>query len=152
MSDETKVKNLKSKLQALNIFEGTWITQGTVHRGSGNKPAELRAVDVYEWLPGKSFMLHRVDAYMADAPAQSIEVMGYDTKRGGYVTRSYDDQGVTAEFSARLDGNSWEINGESVRFKGAFKANATKLAGTWEQLDADGKWASWMEIELIKVT
>lgn len=97
-------------------------------------------------------MLHRVDAQMAGVPAQSIEVMGYDAASGCYVTRSYDDQGTSAEFAARLDGNDWEIDGKSVRFKGAFKDNKYKLAGTWEQLGADGKWAHWMDIELRKVT
>lgn len=41
MGDKTDAKTLKTKLQALNIFEGTWITHGTIHGDNGKKPAEL---------------------------------------------------------------------------------------------------------------
>ncbi|MBC8119936.1 MAG: DUF1579 family protein [Burkholderiaceae bacterium] len=138
--------------RALDIFEGKWITHGTIHAVGGEKAAEMHAVDQYEWLPGGFFMVHHVDARMDGVPAQSIEVIGYDAGRGCYVTRSYDDKGSSAEFTARLEGDNWEIDGEPMRFRGAFKDNAATLSGTWEQLGDGGKWTPWIDIELRKVT
>lgn len=141
-----------AKLRALEIFKGKWVTQGTFRTVVGKKAAEMRAVDTYEWLPGKFFMLHHVDARMDGVATQSIEVMGYDSKRKCYVTRSYDDQGESAEFTARLDGRTWEIDGETMRFRGAFDDDGSKLSGTWEQRGDDRKWKPWLDIELRKVT
>lgn len=147
-----KVQKPSAKLDALNIFVGKWITRGTVHAAGGKPSSEMRAVDAYEWLPGQFFMLHRVDANMDGMVAHSIEVMGYDVKRGCYVTRSYDDQGLSAEFRARLDGHSWEIDGDTMRFRGAFSDGGATLSGTWEQTGDGGKWSPWIDIELRKVS
>jgi hypothetical protein len=138
--------------RALDIFEGKWITRGTIYAVGGEKTTEMHAVDEYEWLPGKFFMVHHVDARMDRVSAQSVEVMGYDAQQNCYVTRSYDDQGASADFTARLDGNDWEIDGETMRFRGAFKDHAATLSGTWEQLGDGGKWTPWIDIELRKVT
>ena len=147
-----KVKKPSVKLQALNVFAGKWITQGTVHAVGGKPSSEMRAVDAYEWLPGQFFMLHRVDANMDGMVAKSIEIMGYDAERGCYVTRSYDDQGMSVQFTARLDGHSWEIDGDTMRFRGAFSGDRGTLSGTWEQRSDDGKWTPWIDIEVRKVT
>ena len=137
--------------RALEVLAGKWITQGTIRGGAGEPPSSMRAIDTYEWLPGEFFLLHRVDAVMGGAVARSIEIIGYDTERGCYVTRSYDDQGGTEEFTARLTGQSWAIDGEQVRFRGSFSAGGSVLAGTWERRGNDGMWERWMEIELQKL-
>ena len=141
-----------AKHRALDIFAGKWITQGTIRATKGTAAAEMHAIDRYEWLPGGYFMLHKVDALIAGNVSQSIEVMGYDKAQGCYVTRSYDDQGMTEEFTARLKGQAWFIDGENVRFKGGFNAGGTLLAGTWEQRKDNKQWIPWMDIELRKVT
>lgn len=151
-SKAAKVQKPGVKHHALDIFEGKWITHGTIHAVGGEKTAEMHAVDAYVWLPGKFFMVHHVDARMDRVSAQSTEIMGYDDKRGSYVTRSYDDQGASVEFTARLDGDNWEIDGETMRFRGAFKDDAATLSGTWEQLGDGGTWTRWIDIELRKVT
>lgn len=147
-----KVQKPSAKLQALNIFVGKWITRGTVHAAGGKPSSEMRAVDAYEWLPGEFFMLHHVDANMGGMVAHSIDVMGYDAERGCYVTRSYDDQGLSAEFTARLDGHRWEIDGDTMRFRGAFSDGGATLSGTWEQTGDGGKWLPWIDIKLRKVS
>jgi len=147
-----KVGKPSAKLQALTVFVGKWITHGTIHAAGGKSSSEIRAVDEYKWLPGQFFMLHQADARMDGKPAQSIEVLGYDAKRGCYLTRSYDDQGVSVEFTARLDGHRWEIDGETMRFRGAFSDDVATLSGTWEQLGDGDKWSPWMDIKLRKVT
>ena len=141
-----------SEHRALNVLAGKWITQGTIRTTGHAAPCEMRAIDRYEWLPGEFFMLHTVDALIGDAVSQSIELIGYEAKQACYVTRSYDDQGTSDGFTARLVGLAWSIDGEKLRFKGAFNTRGCVLAGTWEQRGDHGQWNPWMDIELRKVT
>ena len=97
-------------------------------------------------------MLHNVDALIGTTVSQSIEVIGYDAQQACYVARSYDDQGASDGFTAQLEGRAWSIDGEKVRFKGAFNPSGSVLAGTWEQRSNHGQWNPWMDIELRKVT
>ena len=140
-----------AKHRALSVFAGKWITQGSIRATDEAASVELRAIDRYEWLPGGFFMLHQVDALIGTTASQSIEVMGYDAQQACYVTRSYDDQGTSDGFTAQLKGRAWSIDGEKVRFRGAFDASCSILAGTWEQRNSQGRWHPWMDIKLRKV-
>ena len=122
-----------AKHLALGVFSGKWITQGTIRATEGAAASEMRAIDQYEWLPGGFFMLHKVDAQLAGSVSQSIELIGYDAEQDCYVMRSYDDQGTSEGFTAHLKGRAWSIDGQMVRFRGAFNANGSVLAGTWDQ-------------------
>ena len=95
-----------AKHRGLGIFAGKWITQGTIRATEGSASAEMRAIDRYEWLPGGFFMLHKVDALIGGTVSQSIEVIGYDKEQACYVTRSYDDQGMSDGFTAHLKGSA----------------------------------------------
>ena len=140
-----------AKHRALSVFAGKWITQGSICATDEAASFEMRAIDRYEWLPGGFFMLHKVDALIRATVSQSIEVIGYDAQQSCYVTRSYDDQGASDGFTARLEGPAWSIDGEKVRFRGAFEQGGSVLAGTWEQRNAQEDWRMWMDIELRKV-
>jgi Protein of unknown function (DUF1579) len=141
-----------AKHLALSVFAGNWITQGTIRATKDAAASEMRAIDRYEWLPGGFFMLHTVDALIGGSVSQSIEVIGYDSEHACYVTRSYDDQGTSDDFTARLNGQAWSIDGEKVRFRGAFNADGAVLTGTWEQRSGQARWREWMDIALRKVT
>jgi hypothetical protein len=141
-----------AKHGALSVFAGRWITQGSIRATDESAPVEMRAIDRYEWLPGGFFMLHKVDALIGGAVLQSIEVIGYDAQQVCYVTRSYDDQGTSDGFTAQLKARAWSIDGEKVRFRGAFDASGLVLAGTWAQRSSRGRWNPRMDIELRKVT
>ena len=141
-----------AKHRALDVLAGKWITQGTIRATGDASLSKMRAIDQYEWLPGGFFMLHKVDALIAGAVSQSIEVIGYDAAQACFVTRSYDDQGTSDVFTARLKGRAWSIDGEKVRFRGAFEADGSVLAGIWEQRSSQRRWSPWMDIKLRKVT
>lgn len=148
MADEETTRH--PALKALERFLGVWNTTGEIE-ANGDEPAGvLTATDRYEWLPGKHFMLHTVDARMNGEPHRSIEIIGYDAERNSCVARSYDDGGATDEFLCALEGRSWRIVGETMRFSGAFAADDRTMSGAWELQDAEGEWARWMEITLTR--
>jgi hypothetical protein len=138
-----------STFGALECFVGVWNTQGRIMPTQDAAEQLLVATDTYEWLPGKRFMLHRVDARLGTEVSRSIEVIGWNGNVGELFSTSYDDKGLTSHFHCKLEGQEWIIDGDGIRFRGSFNHDHKRLSGTWEKL-ANSKWESWMDIELTK--
>ena len=130
----------------------TGIRSWTINDGLVGSEVRWRLRDVLCGLQAQRVYVHKVDALIGGTVSQSIELIGYDAIQARNVTRSYDDQGTSDGFTARLEGRAWSIDGEKVRFRGAFDAGGSVLAGTWGQRSAKGRWSRWMDIELQKVT
>jgi hypothetical protein len=137
------------KARELDIFVGIWNTTGRIHGDQDSGDQLLVATDTYEWLPGKCFLLHRVDARLGDQISRSIEIIGWDAEANQIVSTSYGDDGSTSRFRCLLDGNSWQIDGDTMRFRGGFDDRQTQLLGNWELANEHG-WLPWMEISLTK--
>ena len=132
-------------MQRLQQFVGRWNTTGRTSEGH-----KLQATDVYEWLPGEFFIIHKWKSRLGEEAVAGIEIIGYDTEANAYFTQSYDSHGNTAKYQAYFSGNVWSIDGQSERFRGGFNDDGKVLSGDWEMLK-DGSWIHWMEIELTKV-
>lgn len=70
----TKGDARPERFQALSIFVGIWNTVGEIAATPDSPASKLLATDVYEWLPGGRFLLHRVDTRMGDTASGSIEI------------------------------------------------------------------------------
>lgn len=134
---------------SLSPFVGIWNTKGSIKASDKAEEQTLFATDIYEWLPGKCFLLHRVDARMGDDITRSTEVIGWDADEGTLFSTSYDARGGTTRFSCALDGQDWRIDGPGIRFRGAFDRDWNKLTGIWE-LAGSGLWSPWMDISLTR--
>lgn len=136
-------------IQALERFVGVWNTTGRIAAIDDKPGGELIATDTYEWLPGRHYLLHWVDARLNGQPSRSLEVVGFDADRGGCVSRSYDDQGQTGDYTCALTGDAWTITGDTLRFSGRFAPDGTSMSGTWQMKDR-GDWRDWMDITLTR--
>jgi Protein of unknown function (DUF1579) len=139
----------KNPMARFEIFIGLWNTTGNV-LAIGDSPATvLSATDTYEWLPGKRFIAHRADARFDREVSRSLEIMGYDLQRKRYVSRSFDDQGISEVFDLELNRKSWRISGDKVRFAGQFDSRGNELSGLWE-MKLLRSWKPWIELQLIR--
>ena len=129
-------------------FIGVWNTHGQVLAFEESPATIMTATDTYRWGPGRAFIIHDVDARFGGEPTRSFEVMGYEPARKRYMTRSYDDQGLTEDFRIALVGKRWTITGKTVRFDGAFDRTGNKLTGLWERKAR--RWQPWIELELVR--
>ena len=112
--------------------------------------SKLAGTDIYEWLPGGFFQLHRVEAEIGGNKVHALEVIGVDGK--GIRTQSFDSTGSSQEYRARLSGGRWKIDGCLERFRGKFSADRKTLTGRWETRKSPrGRWKAWMDIRLTKV-
>lgn len=138
-----------TEMKSLSPFVGIWNTEGKIRATEGADEQTMVATDIYEWLPGKCFLLHRVDARMGGEITRSTEVIGWDADVGKLFSTSYDAQGGTARFHCALDGRDWKIDGPGIRFRGAFDKDWNKLTGTWA-MESDGSSSPWMDISLAR--
>jgi hypothetical protein len=136
--------------QRLEPFVGTWQTQGKVHdAGTGGR---FTAQDVYEWLPGGFFFLHRWDAEMPDGLTQGIEIIGYDAESQTYFLHSYDSSGATGVMRATEADGVWSFAGDMARFTGQFHDAGTVFFGSWGLRPSEtGVWRPWMDVRLSGV-
>lgn len=136
-------------MQRLAPFVGTWHTTGTVIATS----AAYTATDIYEWLPGGHFLVHRWDAAMPDGRSQGIEIIGPDAPDGAasghYTMHSFDSTGKAETMRAVVNGNSVAYDGDGVRFRGAFNGDGSEMSGTWSlQAEGSADWEPWMSVVL----
>jgi hypothetical protein len=137
-------------MSKFEVFIGTWNTTGEVLETEASPAGTLSATDTYQWLPGKHFMVHTVDARFDREPARSMEVMGFDASKQQHFARSYDDQGSTEVFAIALEGRRFSIRGKTVRFSGAFDARKNRLRGLGERKPARAGWQPWIRLELVR--
>jgi hypothetical protein len=133
----------------LQPFIGTWDTFGTILGADGKAEGELRATDIYEWFPGKFFLLHHVEGRLGDVEVRTLEVVG-PGENGRCVARSYDNVGQSEEYSVVLQGRNWIIDSDTQRFRGSFSGDFRMLEGRWEASDYGRTWRPWMNITLRK--
>lgn len=132
-------------LQELQMFVGLWQTVGKTADGR-----LLNATDVYEWLSGRYFLIHKWNACLDNDRVEGIEIIGYDQETGKYSTRAFDSLGNSGRYLAELNGDKWIIVGETERFTGEFNSQKNKIKGFWEMY-SENEWIPWMEIVLNKI-
>jgi hypothetical protein len=139
--------------ERLAVLVGRWKTEGVTRETRGSPAARIDATDTYAWLPGRFALLHTVDAYMGDQRVEGAEIIGYDPKRGAYLTQYFGSDGpATYEATLEEEGEAlvWEMRSETTRFSGTFSSDADAINGHWELLDEGSAWRPWMDITLMK--
>ncbi|AKB77421.1 lipolytic enzyme [Methanosarcina horonobensis HB-1 = JCM 15518] len=107
--------------------------------------------DIYEWLPGGFFLIHRVDVRMGDEEVKSVEVISYDHSSQTYPMHSFDNKGNYDLLQGSVHDNTLIITGKSIRFTGVFSDKGDTITGIWEMLTASSSWLPWMDLKLTRV-
>src|SRR5262245_62766550 len=64
--------------ERLGVFIGKWINEGHTTASAGAPPLKILTSDVYEWMPGRFFVLHTAYGRIGDTDVGGTEVIGYD--------------------------------------------------------------------------
>jgi hypothetical protein len=142
--------NKQTALTLLQTFIGLWNTTGEVYDSVNGSSENIHGTDVYEWLPGGFFMLHRVNVFMGAAQSQSLEIIGFDEEQQLYTMHSFDDGGNETRMIAKPQNGMWMFEGDNLRFKGGFGDDGMTLSGNWEQRNETGKWSLFIRIHLAR--
>jgi hypothetical protein len=136
-------------LERLDALIGRWKTEG---RAADMSAERIDAIDTYERLPGGA-LLHLVDAKVGDQKVDGAEIIGYDPKRGIYLTQYFGTDGPNAYEANLLEEAGvlvWTMRSGADRFTGTFNDERNVITGHWDALDDDSNWQSWMDITLTR--
>lgn len=137
----------------LNFFAGSWKTEGEI-RGEGDaSPKEIAGHDIYEWVAGGFFLLHRVDVMMGDERTEVIEIIGSAGKKkdDGFAMRSFDNQGNVVTMKGYVETPGvFKIEGVGMRSTLELSGNQNVMTVAWEQSSEDGQWNPWMKLKLTR--
>ena len=137
-----------SRLKSLQPFIGKWST--TIAMTEGSKTSTHHATDTYRWALGEQFIFHDVEGTMGGQPVETLEIVSAKGSRN-FDLRAYDNSGAIEDYVASLDGRDWHIDGDSLRFRGAFSGDWKTLSGNWERRSGD-EWEHWLTVTLEKVS
>jgi hypothetical protein len=126
-------------IAALQPLIGSWRSSGRTVDG-----VDVEGGDVYEWLPGERFVVHRVDVRMGGEQVDVLEVIG-ERDADALLMRSFDGHGGTAVMRATVDdAGVWTFAGPTER--ATLVVAPSMMSATWER-NAGGTWEHWMDME-----
>lgn len=149
----------------LGALLGHWRTEGHV---IGHDPTPIAGTDVYEWLPGRHFLVHHVDVTVGEEHVRAIELIGdHDPATDTFTTRAYDHTGAITTMRVSIDpAGVWRFAGgadvatparpTAVPDEGAVRSTLTIAAdgrtmrALWERTDDGVEWEPWMDLRFTR--
>ncbi len=116
----------------------------------GRKAVKITTSDVYEWMPGRFFVLHTAHGRIGNVDVGGTEILGYDSAQQEYLTHFYDSSGHIQHAELSVDGDSWTWRGEATGCTGIFTNDGKTQTAHHVRL-SNGDWVPSMEVVLTKV-
>ena len=135
-------------IKQLESFIGNWKTTGTVYNEDGTTTL-FEGNDIYEWLPSRQFILHKVDVMMGGEQNLTTEILGVAGDNAFFI-HAYEMNGGFSKMTATEKDGEWLFKNEEMRFTGRFSNERDILTGTWEKKASDDTWQKWMDVTLKK--
>jgi hypothetical protein len=144
--------------QRLSVFAGHWRTEGQTTAVGGGPELPIRSTDVYEWLPGGFFMIHRWDGHVGGDAVHGVQVIGYDATSGHYQTHFFDNGGNSGSEDLTVSERTWTWLGKQVmgaewhRCTSIVSAGGNTMRATHDRSADGSSWTPWMDVTLERVT
>lgn len=143
----------------LHAIAGRWLTSGHV---VGDEPIPITGTDTYDVLAGGHFLVHHVDVTVGDQPVVAIEIIGEPNPGGGYLARSYDNDGNAELMTLTIDDQGvfhFEGGGDIAPAARPGDATTAGVSATltvaddrrsmhalWERSEDGTTWQTWMDL------
>lgn len=137
--------------ERLGVFIGKWINEGHMVDTHGQKGVAILTSDVYEWMPGRFFVLHTAYGRIGDLDVGGTEILAYDPATKAYSSLFFDSGGNIHRATLTVDGDSWTWKGDTTSCTAVFTDGGRVQTAHHIRLDEGGRWIPSMEVVLIKV-
>jgi Protein of unknown function (DUF1579) len=120
-------------LKRLERLVGTWEFTG---RTVGSEVDNVFGRNTFEWLPGRLFLLQRIDIEFVGQEVAGIEVIGYDPETDSFPSTVYSNFSPTPlPYRYEVDDERLEISVSygpiDATFTGAFGEDGRNFSGGW---------------------
>ena len=137
---------MEEVMAAFEPLIGTWASSGRTVERPGEPAVEIEGSDVYDWLPGRRFVVHTVDVRMGGERVHVLEVIG-EPDGDAVLMRAFDHIGRASVMRARTDGaRRWTFTGPTERATLVAAGDGGSMAATWERRTDGGGWEHWMDM------
>jgi hypothetical protein len=138
--------------ERLEIFIGRWINEGYTLDSGARQDRRILTSDVYEWMPGRFFVLHTAYGRIGDQDVGATELLGYDPMAREYWTLLFDSSGDVHRGALSAAGRAWTWRGAAVGCTAVFSADGRVQTAHHVRRAEDGQWVPSMEVVLRKIT
>jgi hypothetical protein len=135
----------------LEVFVGKWINDGELLATQESPAARIVTSDVYEWMPGKFFVLHTAYGRIGDLEVGGTEIIGYDETSDTYRSHFFDSEGNVTAQELTEAGGVWTWQGETTRATSVFSDDGKTQTCRHERSEDGVNWAPAMQITLSKI-
>ena len=141
-----------AEMERLDALVGKWHTEWWARENPDDEPVKTSGTDIYEWLPGEFFLVHKVAARMDYGLYTVLEMIGpYDPDTQTYPTRSYDSQGNEQLMTASVDDNGvWTFADKKTRATLTVAPDRCTMSAKWERTTDGKRWTHWMDMHFTK--
>jgi hypothetical protein len=147
--------------RGLEVFVGTWKTEGQQYAGAFGPDAEVTARETYEWLTGGKFLIHRLEGSLGGAPMACIEIIGHDLSSDTYRMHTFYNEGTSQVWRlVESDDGNWIISADwptpdgskrQVRCVHHFEDGGKTRTGTWQSSSDGTTWDTFWKVTSTKV-
>jgi hypothetical protein len=147
------VSSAGAGLTALEPLVGKWHTEGQQYESPLGPAAPFVAVEVFEWLEGGQFLIHRLDGHFGGEAAACVEVLG-KREDGQLLAHAFYSDGKRNDWAISAEGRTlvwsgiWSKSPESslrVRYTVSFEDAGNTLVGKWEQSNDGQAWQAFLD-------
>jgi hypothetical protein len=143
-------------IERLTPFVGEWSLEAQFPQ---LQTTDVRGRTVFEWMPGKQFLVQRFEVQLPEAP-DGVAIIGVDRGKSPYLQHYFDSRGVARVYEMSFDNGIWRLWRTSAdfspldfsqRFTGTFSKDGSTIAGRWE-ISHDGKsWEKDFDLTYTKI-
>jgi hypothetical protein len=127
---------------------GTWETEGTIFSDKGN--LKLAGIDIYEFILGGNYILHKADVTMGDEKSETFEIISLEGSIDKATMHYYNSKAETGVMESSLTENNFKITGDKLKFEGTITDDNTRLFGKWHLQTDNNEWNEFIELKLTK--
>ena len=144
---------LASSRRGIELLIGNWINEGVTIEAE-NPSVPIVTSDVYEWVPGRYFVIHSAYGMIGDTSVGGVEIIG--VTGDGYSSAFYDSFGNTHSSRMEIVGHVITWTGERKRCMVTItEGGSTQLPTTglhrWQNMDRiDGCHAPQAQVRSIQ--
>jgi hypothetical protein len=136
----------------LDVFIGKWINAGHTISRPGVPSTQILTSDIYEWAPGRFFVIHSAYGLIGDITVEAVEIIGYDPCAGCYRSQLFDSQGNASVSQVRRADGAWTWTGERTRYTATFSDDGNVQTAHHEMSEDGLTWQPSMDVTLRKIT
>lgn len=147
-------------IERLDAFIGEWNMEAVFPNAPGaTEGQDSGARTVFEWLPGRRFLVQRWKVPHPAAP-DGIAIIGFDHGKGSYLQHYFDSRGVARLYEMGFADGAWTLSRTapdlspldfSQRYIGRFSDDRRQIHGSWESSSDGSSWEHDFELIYTKV-